>query len=258
MLTDIEIRKAKPAEQPKKLSDSGGLFLLVTPQGSKLWRMSYRFNGKQKTLYIGAYPTVSLNDAREKREEAKKQLFNGIDPSTAKQAAKASQCEASANSFQVIALEWHITHIQMKSEGHAKKVMARFVNDIFPWIGKRPITEIEAPEILKLLRRIEQRGANQIAHDSKTVISQVFRYAIATGRASRNPVPDLQGALTPVVVTNRAAITDPKEIAALWRAVDGYTGTLATKCAFKLSFLLMLRPGEIRQAEYRRMAHPRG
>ncbi|MFI3136553.1 MAG: tyrosine-type recombinase/integrase [Methylococcaceae bacterium] len=250
MLTDIEIRKAKPAEQPKKLSDSGGLFLLVTPQGSKLWRMSYRFNGKQKTLYIGAYPTVSLNDAREKREEAKKQLFNGIDPSTAKQAAKASQCEASANSFQVIALEWHITHIQMKSEGHAKKVMARFVNDIFPWIGKRPITEIEAPEILKLLRRIEQRGANQIAHDSKTVISQVFRYAIATGRASRNPVPDLQGALTPVVVTNRAAITDPKEIAALWRAVDGYTGTLATKCAFKLSFLVMLRPGEIRQAEW--------
>lgn len=163
---------------------------------------------------------------------------------------KSTQYEAAANSFQVIALEWHATHIQIKSEGHAKKVMARLNNDIFPWIGKRPITEIEAPEILKLLRIIEQRGANQLAHDAKSVISQVFRFAIVTGRATRNPAPDLQGALTPVVVTHHAAITDPKEIAALWRAVDGYTGTLATKCAFKLSFLVMLRPGEIRQAEW--------
>jgi integrase len=251
MLTDIEIRKAKPTEQPKKLTDSGGLFLLITPQGSKLWRMAYRFNGKQKTLYIGAYPAISLTDAREKRDEARKQLVNGIDPSTAKQAAKASQNEATVNSFQVIALEWHKTNMASKSENHAKKIMARLNNDIFPWIGKRPITEIEAPEILKLLRHIENRGANQLAHDAKSVISQVFRFAIVTGRATRNPAPDLQGALSPVVVTHHAAITDPQQIAALWRAVDGYTGTLATKCAFKLSFLVMLRPGEIRQAEWK-------
>ncbi len=250
MLTDIEVRKSKPLESPYKLADSSGLYLYITPQGSKLWRMNYRFGGKQKTLSIGEYPIVSLTEAREKRDEAKKQLKSNIDPSSAKQAAKAASIEVAENSFQVIALEWHKTHIQGKSEAHAKKCMARLNNDLFPWLGKRPITEIEAPEILKTLRRIEDRGANQIAHDAKTITSQVFRYAIATGRAVRNPVPDLLGALAPVVVTHRAAITDPKEIAALWRAVEGYTGTFTTKCAFKLSFLVMLRPGEVRQAEW--------
>ncbi len=250
MLTDIQIKTAKPKDQPYKISDSGWLFLLVTPKGSKLWRMNYRFNGKQKTLSLGEYPLITLAKARELRDEAKKLLLNNVDPSLAKQNTKAVSQAAAANSFQVIALEWHKTHMPSKSENHAKKIMARFNNDIFPWIGKRPITEIEAPEILKLLRKIEDRSANRLAHDAKSIISRVFCYAIATGRATRNPTPDLQGALMPVTVTNLAAITDPQEIAAFWRAAESYTGSFVTKCALKLSFFVMLRPGEVRQAEW--------
>ncbi|WP_394752659.1 tyrosine-type recombinase/integrase [Crenothrix sp.] len=250
MLTDIEIKKAKPKDKAYKLSDAGGLYLEITPSGGKLWRIAYRFIGKQKTLYLSNYPAITLSEARTKLDELKRQLANNIDPSLLKQTTKTAQQVAAANSFEIIALEWHKSHMKGKSEGHTTKVLTRFTNDIFPWLGKRPITEIEAPEILKVLRRIEQRGANQLAHDAKTVIGQVFRYSIATGRAIRNPVPDLQGALSPVVVTHRAAITEPQQIGELWRAVDGYRGTFVTKCAFKLSFLVMLRPGELRKAEW--------
>lgn len=250
MLTDTEIRKAKSAEKPQKISDGHGLFLLVTPQGSKLWRLAYRFSGKQKTLAIGEYPTIGLADARAKREEAKKQLANGIDPSTAKKAAKVANQDAAANSFEVIAREWHATYMANKSEDHAKRTMTTLEKDVFPWLGKLPIIGIEAPDVLTAIKRIEQRGANEIAKKAKQSIGQVFRYAIATGRAVRNPVPDLQGAFTPTTAKHHAAITDPVQIAALLRACDGYTGNFVTHCALKLSFLVMLRPGEVRQAEW--------
>ena len=188
ILTDTEIRKEKPTEKPQKISDGDGLFLLVTPQGGKLWRLAYRFAGKQKTLAFGEYPIVGLADARGKREEAKKQLANGIDPS----AAKAAGQDAAANSFEMIAREWHGTHMANKSEDHAKKTLINFEKDIFPWLGKLPITGIEAPDVLSVVKRIEQRGANEIAAKAKRSIGQVFRYAIATGRAVRNPVPDLR------------------------------------------------------------------
>ncbi len=250
MLTDTEIRKVKPTEKPQKISDGGGLFLLVTPQGGKLWRLAYRFAGKQKTLAFGEYPTIGLADARGKREEAKKQLANGIDPSATKKAAKTANQDAVANSFEVIAREWHGTHMANKSEDHAKKTLINFEKDIFPWLGKLPITSIEAPDVLSVVKRIEQRGANEIAAKAKRSIGQVFRYAIATGRAVRNPVPDLQGAFIPTTVKHHAAITDPTQIGALLRACEGYTGHFATRCALRLSFLVMLRPGEVRKAEW--------
>lgn len=250
MLTDTEIRKAKPTEKPQKISDGGGLFLLVTPQGGKLWRLAYRFAGKQKTLAIGEYPAIGLADARTKREEAKKQLANGIDPSMAKRAAKAANQEAASNSFEVIAREWHQTHMANKTEDHAKKTLTNLEKDVFPWLGRMPITNIEAPDVLAVVKRIEQRGANEIAKKAKRSIGQVFRYAIATGRAVRNPVPDLQGAFIPTTVKHHAAITDPIQIGALLRACEGYTGHFATRCALRLSFLVMLRPGEVRKAEW--------
>lgn len=250
MLTDTQIRKAKPQEKPYKLSDSGGLYVAINPTGGKLWRLNYRFNGKQKTLYLGSYPAISLLDARNIRDEAKKQLANSIDPATAKKAAKESRRGELANSFEVIAREWHQTTMTNKSESHAKKVMRFLEKDVFPWLGSMPITDIEAPDVLTVCRRIEQRGANEIAHNVRSICSRVFRYSIATGRAIRNPVPDLQGALKPTTPKHFAAITEPNEIGALLRACYGYTGHFATQCALKLSFLVMLRPGEVRKAEW--------
>jgi integrase len=249
MLTDIEIRKAKAKSRPYKLSDSNGLHLLVTAQ-SKLWRYAYRFGGKQKTLAIGAYPVLSLNDARAKRDEAKRQLLDGIDPSSAKRAAKQTTRDISANSFEVIAREWWQTHMTIKTPAHAKKVMDRLENDVFAFIGDATITDIEAPDVLAVLRRIEQRGAIDLAHMTKQVIGRVFCYAIALGKAVRNPVPDLTMALKPRTVTHYAAITEPFGISELLRAAENYTGSLLTKCALMLSFHSMLRPVELRSAEW--------
>lgn len=249
MLTDIVIRKAKPKTRPYKLSDSNGLHLLVTAQ-SKLWRYAYRFDGKQKTLAIGAYPVFSLTDARTKRDEAKRQLVNGIDPASAKRALKQTTRDISANSFEVVAREWHQTHMTVKTTGHAKKVMDRLKNDVFPFIGGSTIQDIEAPDVLAVLKRIEARGAIDLTHMTKQIIGQVFRYAIATGKAVRNPVPDLEGALKPKTVTHYATITEPFGISELLRATEYYTGSITTKCALMLSFHSMLRPVEIRTAEW--------
>jgi integrase len=254
MISDIQARKAKPKDKPYKLADEKGLYLYITPQGGKLWRFDYRYEGKRKTLSFGAYPDVGLSDARDKRDDARKLIAAGSDPSAQRKALRAANAERAANSFEVIAREWHQTHMADKTEDHAKRTLTRLEKDVFPWMGARPMAEIEAPEILAVLRRIEQRGANELAHNVKRTIGQVFRFAIATGRASRNPVPDLQGALKPVVVEHYAAITDPVKIGELLRAVDGYTGELATRCAFRLSFLVMLRPGEVRKAEWQEIS----
>lgn len=250
MLSDIQVRKAKAQDKPYKLADEKGLYLFITPQGGRLWRFDYRHEGKRKTLSFGVYPDVSLSDARGKRDEARKLIAAGSDPSAQRKAAKAANAERAANSFEVIGREWHHIHMSDKTEDHAKRTLTRLEQDVFPWLGGRPLAEIEAPEILTVLRRIESRGANELAHTAKRTIGQIFRFAIATGRAARNPVPDLQGALKPVSVTHYAAITDPGKIGELLRAVYGYTGNLETRCAFKLSFFVMLRPGEVRRAEW--------
>ncbi|MCG9054666.1 tyrosine-type recombinase/integrase [Laribacter hongkongensis] len=250
-LTDTACRSAKPADgdKPIKLSDGLGLHLLVNTTG-KYWRLAYRFGGKQKTLALGVYPAVSLKDARERRDEARKLLAANIDPSEARKAQKAAGSLNAANSFEVIAREWHGKFLPTWTTSHADKIMRRFERDVFPWLGSRPVAEIDAPALLAVLRRIESRGAIETAHRAMQSAGQVFRYAIATGRAQRNPAADLVGALAPAIKQSFPTITDPTRIAELLRAIDGYQGTLPTLCALRLAPLVFVRPGELRKAEW--------
>jgi integrase len=249
-LTDTAIRKAKPAEKPHRMADSGGLYLEVSPAGGKLWRWKYRFGGKEKRLALGAYPDTGLKDARDKRDAARKLLAEGTDPGEARKASKAAGEERAANSFAMIAAEWLALQKPRMAAATLEKARWTFDDLVNPWIGKRPIAEIDAPELLKLLRRIEQRGAHETAHRTKQRCGQVFRYAISTGRAKHDPTADLRGALAPVVSKSRAAITDPLKMGELLRAIDGYSGSFVVRCAMKLAPLVFVRPGELRKAEW--------
>lgn len=249
-LTDTAIKALKPKEKNYKRADEKGLYLFVTPSGGKLWRMKYRFNGKEKVLALGAYPVVSLRDARDKRDDARKLLADGIDPSELKKQTKHASQAAAENSFEVITREWFVKYQPSWSEGHAQRILRRLESNIFPWLGNRPVNEITAPELLTALRRIEERGAVETAHRTKQTCGQVFRYAIATGRAERDPSQDLRGALPPVKKSNFPTITDPKKIGALLRAIYSYEGHHVTLCALKLAPLTFVRPGELRHAEW--------
>jgi integrase len=249
-LTDVRVRNEKPGAKQVKLFDGDGLFLLVTPAGGKWWRFKYRFGGKEKLLALGTYPEVSLVDAREKRTAARKQVAAGIDPSETKKALKAAKQELAENSFEVVAREWHGRQKATWTPDHADKILRHLERVIFPWIGAKPAGEIKAPELLAALRRVESRGAIETSHRIKTICGQVFRYAIATGRAERDPAADLKGALTPMTKRHLAAITDPKEVAPLLRAIDSYQGSFVTQCALRLAPMLFVRPGELRQAEW--------
>lgn len=250
MMSDVEARKAKPKEKPYKLADGRGLYLLVNPNGGKLWRMNYRFDGKQKTLAFGRYPDVSLAQAREKRDEARKLLADGIDPNVYRQTQKRAMVERATNSFEAVAREWFSKFRPTWAPSHAEKIIRRLEVDIFPWIGARPIAEITAPELLEVLRRIEARGALETAHRAHQNCGQVFRYAVATGRAVRDPSGDLRGALPPTRVKHYPAITEPAEIGALLRATWDYQGSFITRCALRLAPLTFVRPGELRNAEW--------
>lgn len=251
-LTDIEVKKVKATNKPAKLADGGGLFLLVQTNGAKYWRLAYRFAGKQKTLALGVYPDVSLADARTRRDDARKLLANDTDPGAVKQAQKAAKSEMVTNSFEAIAREWFIRHSPNWKENHSSKIIARLENDIFPWIGARPVAEVSAPELLATIRRIESRGALETAHRALANCGQVFRYAVATGRAQRDPSADLRGALPPMKRDKHfAAITDPKKVGELMRDIDGYQGSFVVRCAFRLSPLLFVRPGELRKMEWK-------
>ena len=248
-LSDVKIRNCKPIKKPLKLFDGGGLFLLVTTKGGKLWRMKYRFDGKEKLLALGSYPEISLFDARHRRDEARMQLAHGIDPGAVRKAQKQAVTEET-ETFEVIAREWHTKFSPTWTPGHASAIEGRLERDLFPWIGKRPITEIKAPDLLTVLRRVEDRGALESAHRIRTIAGQVFRYALATGRAERDPSVDLRGALPQPGEKHHAAITDPKEVAPLLRAIDGYHGHFVVKCALRLAPILFVRPGELRHAEW--------
>ena len=248
-LTDAKIVKTKPLKKPRTLFDGDGLYLLITPTGGRLWRFKYRINGKGKLLAIGAYPAISLADARERRAMAKKQLANGIDPAAVKQARKQVDTEET-ETFEVIAREWHTKFSASWAPSHADTTISRMERDLFPWIGKRPISKIKAPELLGALRRVESRGALESARRLKIIAGQVFRYAVATGRAERDPSADLKGALAMPREKHYAAIIDPKQVAPLLRALDGYQGHFVVKCALRLSPLLFVRPGELRHAEW--------
>lgn len=251
-LTDTAIRKTKPGPKPRKLYDAKGLYLLLRPDGSRWWRWKYRrpVTGKENTLSLGVYPDTGLADARAKRDEARKLLANGVDPGEHRRAEKAAGKERAANSFEVVAREWIAKQKSGWVESHASRIELRLKNDVFPWLGGRPVADIGARELLTTLNRVVDRGAVESAHRILQNCSQVFRYAIITARADRNPAEDLRGALPPVKQTHRAAITQPKRIGELLRAIDAYKGSLVTKCALRLAPHVFLRPGELRQAEW--------
>jgi len=245
-LTDAAIRKAKPTTKPRKLFDERGLFLFVPLTGGKLWRLKYRFAGKEKLLALGSYPEVSLADARERRDAARKLVAAGVDPSEQRRAEK----EASGASFEQVAREWLSKFRETWTDSHTETVVSRLEQNVFPDLGKKVTREITAPDLLRVLRRIETRGANETARRVRQICGQVFRYAIATGRADRDPSADLRGALAHVQVEHRTAVTDPKKLAGLLRVLDGYDGSLIVRCALRLAPLVFVRPGELRKAEW--------
>lgn len=265
-LTDTAIRNARPGLKPGrdgegksilvpvggsyKLADEKGLFILVTPAGGKWWRQKYRSGGKEKLLSLGVYPEVSLKDARARRDEARKLLANGVDPSERRKAVNAAQGNRVANSFEVVAREWFAKFKPNWVDSHSDRIIKRLERDIFPWIGGKPIAELGAPDLLACMRRIEGRGAIETAHRALQNCGQVFRYAVATGRAERDPTGDLRGALPPVKEKHLASITDPNAVGDLLRACDGYQGSYVTKCALRLAPLVFVRPGELRKAEW--------
>ncbi len=249
-LTDTAIRNAKALEKAFTMTDERGLSIQINPNGGKWWRLRYRFEGKEKMLSLGTYPDVALKDARERRDAARKLLTDGIDPGQQRKASKMAKAGMAANSFEVICREWLENKRSNIEEAQYKKALARLEKDVFPWMGSRPIAEITAPEVLAVLRRIDARGARYTAHKAKSEISQCFRYAIATGRAERDPCPDLRGAIPTPKTENRPAITDPKAAGELLRAIDGFKGTFVVRCALLLAPLLFVRPGELRKATW--------
>lgn len=245
-LTDSAIRAAQATDRPLKLFDGNGLFLLVTPSGSRRWHFKYRFGGKEGLLSFGVYPQISLKIARERREEARRLVATGINPSVKRRIEKVAQ----ADTFEAIGREWYEKFKPTWAQSHSDKIIQRLERDIFPWIGRRPIAEILAPEVLAVVRRIEGRGALDTSHRALQNCSQIFRYAIATGRAVRDPCQDLRGALPPAKHENFPSLTDPEEVGELLRAIEGFKGTLVVKSALQLAPLLFQRPGELRKAQW--------
>jgi len=247
-LRDTTVRKAKPSANRKKLSDGGGLHVLVKPNGGKLWRLAYRFAGKQKTLALGAYPTVSLAEARTQRDEAKKLLARSVDPSVQR---KADRQSAKDNSFRAVADEMLA---KLEREGRAQVTLTKkqwLLDFAFPAFGDRPVAEITARELLALLREIERRGLYETAKRLRSTCGMVFRYAIATGRAERDASMDLRGALTTHKVIHHPTIVDPAGIGALLRAMDVFDGQPTTRTALRLAAYVFVRPGELRHAEWK-------
>ncbi len=250
-LTAIQVQKAKLKEKPYKLSDERGLYLLVNPNGSKLWKFKYRFNGVERKLSIGKYPEISLAAARDKREEARTNLANDIDPSALKASMKRAKKLAGENSFEKLAREWHTKNQSKWTPKHAERILLRLEQNIFPWLGKKPITEISAPDLLIQIQRIEERGAHETAHRTLQICGQIFRYAIVSSKAINDITKDLRDALAPVSKRNHPSITKPAEVGKLLRAIYDYEGFFVTKCALKLAPLFFVRPGELRQAEWK-------
>lgn len=251
-LTTTAIRNAKSTDRAYKLYDVAGLFIQITPSGGKWWRFKYRFDGKEKLLSLGTYPEISLSEARQRRDDARKLLAQDppINPSDVRKAKKASRKGSAANSFEVIAREWATSHMKNKAESHKNKVLRRFELYLFPWIGSNPIADITAPQILEVLRRIEKRGILETAHRTLQTAGQVFRYAVQTGRTLRDVTVDLKGALPPTTTKHMAAFTEPADVADLLNAIDSFKGTVTVQCALRLAPLVFVRPSELRTAKW--------
>lgn len=246
-LTDTAVKNAKPGPKRKRLRDDRGLFLEISPSGGKWWRFRYTFQGKENMLSLGTYPEVTLAEAREKREVTRRLISQGIDPSVERKKEKEG---LDADSFEAIAREWHEKFKPQWTGNHAARILRRLDVDIFPWLGVRPIAQITAPELLAAIRRIESRGAIETAHRAMQNCGQVFRYAIATGRAERDISADLRGAIPPPEKRHHASVTTPAEVAALLRSIGTYKGSFITLCALRLAPLTFVRPGELRHAEW--------
>jgi len=249
-LTDAALRALKPGEKTRKVSDAQGLFIQVEPNGSRLWRLGYRYQNKQKLLALGAYPEIGLKEARAARDAARAQLRDGIDPAVQKRLDKLAAASAAAATFEVIVSE---LIDKKRAEGKALRTLEklRWLYDIAkPALGERPIADIAPPEILAVLRKVEAKGQRETAKRLRAVIGEAVRYAIATGRATTDPTYSLRGALTAPVVKHRAAIVEPVPFGGLLRAIDDYPGQPVTKAALQLMALLFQRPGELRQAEW--------
>jgi integrase len=245
-LTDLAVKNAKPIGKTQRLWDASGLYLEVSPAGSKLWRFKYRYDRREKRLSFGKYPDVTLKDARAKRDEARKLLADDVDPSEHRKATRAARLASAANNFEAVAREWYERMMSDKAESHRVKVIARLENDIFPWLGRRPIADITAPEILACLRRIEARGARDTAHRALQNCSAVFRYAVAIGKAHSDPAVHLRGALPPARPGHFAAVTEPEKIGPLLRKMDDVNATFPVRCALRLAPYLFCRPIELR------------
>lgn len=245
-LSDTTIRSARPQDKPYKIADGDGLTLLVNPNGSKWWRLRYRFSGREKMLSLGVYPEVGLKQARERRVAARRLVADGIDPSAKRQA----ETESQDNTFEAIAREWLGLQAKKLSLGTLGRERDRLEDFIFPYLGRKPIAQLTAPNLLAALRRIEARGKHETAHRTRSVCSRVFRYAIATGRAERDVSADLKGALAPAVTRNFPSITEPTRIGELLRAIEGYAGQRAVHAALRFAPYVFVRPGELRQAEW--------
>jgi integrase len=248
-LTDVKVRNTKPQAKPYKITDGDGLFLLVKPSGSKYWRLKYFFAGKEKLLALGVYPDVGLIDARQRRDAARKTLADGIDPGEAKKEAKRLGMLKNENAFETVAREWYEQRKHGWVDGYSKKMLARLENYVFPKLGKRPIANIAAPEILSTLRVIENKGTLETARIVMQMCGQIFMYAIATGRAERNPVPDLRGALKTPVVKHHPHLK-AVELPEFLKKLEAYHGNLITKLALRFLLLTFVRTTELRAAEW--------
>ena len=249
MLTDIKLRRMKPKATLYRIADSGGLCVEVDTSGSLRWRYRYRFAGKQKMLSLGVYPDVPLVEARARRDDARKTLAAGIDPSAQRKLHKLTAHLAAANTFEDVAREWMAGRGAL-SHVTRNKLQWLLETFAFPWIGTRPIADIAAPELLAVLRRVESRGTLETAQRLKQVCGQVFRYAVATGRAMRDPSGDLRGALETGRTRHHASITEPAKVGELLRAIDGFSGSVVVASALKFAPLVFVRPGELRHAEW--------
>ncbi len=244
MLSETRLKGAKPKERPYKLFDERGLYVIIRPSGARWWRFKYAMAGREKLISLGTYPDVSLKRAREKRDEARRSVADGIDPSGKRQSEKIAQ----ADTFEAVAREWLVR--QHFAAATLEKAEWTFTDLINPYLGGRQVGQLTPPEVLEVLRRLERRGKHETAHRTKQRISQVLRYAIATGRAERDITADLRDALTPIKVKNHAAVTEPAQVSELLRAIDAYGGQPATEAALKLAPVLFVRPGELRAARW--------
>ncbi len=261
-LTDTAVRTRKPGPKAIKMSDGGGLYLLLNPKGMRWWRWDYRrpVTGKRNTLSLGTYPEISLAEARSRRDDVRRQLALGIDPGEHRHTTKAASLESASNSFEAVAREWLAIRAHEWTAGQLKKERSRLENHAFPWIGKVPVSELGVSQIRPLIERVSKAGHLEQAHRLRFQISRVFQFAIASGRADRDPAGDLKAVLPSRRKQNFATITDPKKVGQLLRAIDGFEGTFTTACALKLAPLLFCRPGELRAAEWSEfdLSHPEG